>query len=149
MKIENNNRESNFNVFVISAIFFILGVASLYYSISVTVDLMSYIMEQGDVVVFDKAGFYFYGVSIVLLVFPFLVVYKKIFKRTVSGRNEAWLNYTLLLGVVLMLVIPHALSFYTDSFAQKNNYIICNNEADKSLFTTSMVYVKNRSCVFE
>jgi len=149
MNNKNELKPLNLNVVAIAIAFALLGLASLYFAVSVSIDLYSSVIKQADVIVFNKAGFYFYGVAIVLLVFPVIIIYTKILKFSISKNKEMYLNYVLLVGVVLMLAVPHVMNFYLDSYAENNNYKVCENKSDRALYTASIKYGKFGYCLGE
>lgn len=147
MNKTNEPEPSNWQVFNISIILLLLGLASLYFAITVTVELYSGTVSQASIIYFNKAGFYFYGIAIVLLVFPIIVICKKIFKFKISKQNETRLNYVLLFGILLTIAVPHLTHYYFEPYIKKVDYQICKGKSDRALYTVKIIYTKPGQCI--
>ncbi len=73
----------------------------------------------------------------------------KILKFSISKNKEMYLNYVMLVGAVLMLAAPHVMNFYLDSYAENNNYNVCENKSDRALYTVSIKYGRLGDCLGE
>ena len=138
--------QSKWQVLGSTIIFMLLGLASIYFAFTVTKELYIDFSQKSNVIIFNKAGFYFYGVALVLLVFPSIVIYTKVFRLTISKQKETWLNYVLLFGLIITFAVPHITHNYTDSIMNKYNYQKCRDKSDRALYIVTVVYAKNGRC---
>lgn len=142
----NELKPSFWQVFAISTTILLLGLASLYFAITVTINLYSSANELDSIIIFNKAGFYFFGIAIVLLVFPFVVIYTKVFKLKISKHKEIWLNFVLLFGILLTLAAPHFTHYYFESYILKSGYEVCKEKSNSALYIVTVVYAKPGYC---
>lgn len=129
--------------------FFVLGILSLWFAVNSTISLIDDIQVNADVIIFNKVGFYFYGVGLGILVFPFSIIYSKLLKLKISNKGESYLNVFLVFSILLMLILPHVAHYYVGAYMKKNDYIICKGKSKRALYTTTIEYSKEGKCRFK
>jgi len=149
MHYSEDEKSTFLSLLINMTVFFILGALSLWFAINSTTSIIYNIKLNADVIIFNKVGFYFYGIGIGLLVFPFSIIYSKILKFKISKVGEYYLNGLLVFSVLLMLLFPHIAHYYVGSYMENNAYIICKGKLDRSLYTTTIEYSKEGKCRFK
>lgn len=146
MNITEPPKPSFLYLFFGTVIFLLLGVGALYYAVIVSIDVFEYLSFPKEIFVFEKSSFYLFGVGIGLLVYPFAIIYKYVFRLTVSHLMETYLSRIMIGSVILAFMLPQAMHFYIDSYTEKNNYQICRDESHRWLHVVTIVYAKEGRC---
>ena len=114
MMEKNEAKENTYSLLKGMLVFLVLGILAIWFAMYVTVNLLGDISTNNDTIIFDKVGFYFYGIGIGLLVFPAVIIYSKLFKFNVSKKGEYFINGFLAFSVIMTLTLPHVVHNYIE-----------------------------------
>ena len=126
--------------------FSMLGIWALYYAVIVSLQLISELTNDSDILSFDKGAFYLFGVGLGLFVFVFAIIYSKIVNNKLSDIIHKLIFFSLISSVVLTFLLPQLMHFYIDSYTEKNNYEVCRDQSHRWLHAVTIVYAKNGRC---
>lgn len=143
---KNEDKASTYSLLKGMLVFLVLGLLAIWFAMYVTVNLLSDISTNNDTIIFDKVGFYFYGIGIGLLVFPVVITYSKLFKFNVSKKGEYFINGFLAFSVIMTLTLPHVVHDYIETYVENNAYITCKGKSKRSLYITTIEYSKEGKC---
>lgn len=137
---------STLKLTIITITFLFMSIGSFYFAGSASYELIQGVIDKEDLIVFNKAGLYFFGSALVFLLFPVIIIYKNIFKLDISKKTEYRLNMFLLFSVILTFAAPHLTHSYMQAFIEENNYLLCKGKSERALYITTLTYSKPGKC---
>jgi len=128
--------------------FALMAIGALAWFLLIAIETSKQLIATPESISFEKGVFYLLGVGIslgALLAFMLIEVIKK---KPPTDHVSKKIGRVALLGVVLMLLLPHAVQYGIENYLEPKGYGICDSASYQWLHHRIIVYTNNaETCI--
>lgn len=143
------DRDSSFFTMLLNVIFLsMLILFSFIWFIYSVYDLTLNIINEAQVITFNKGSMYMFGVGIGLFFLLIGLVQKGLFKKDLSEKKESFLIRGSVIGIIVMFSLPIVVDYFVEQKIRKENYVVCSDMSYQWFLYKKFVYTSsNQTCV--
>lgn len=146
MEITDPPKPSGWYILIFIIAFSVMGFTALYYAVIVSIELVTEVSSQIELITFEKGAFYLFGVGGGLLTIVFNIVYSGILKKELPDFLHVLLTRLLIGSVVLTFALPQIVHITIEPYLEDQGYQICREKSHRWLHVVTIVYTKNLPC---
>ena len=105
--------------------------------------LLDGIINNLDILVFDKSAMYLLGVGILFLNMLIMILYLTITGKHLLEDNKKNNVLFLLVPLIIAFVFPHIVHGYVKSYVNENSYVYCQDQSVVKFRLTKYIYAKD------
>ncbi len=126
-------------------VFILASVGALVWFIVTLHALVIQLINMSNSIELNKGGLYMLGVSVGLGFLSFYMVVELWKGEAPSDRFIKIIGRLILLGVALMIILPHVIHYPLEFYLQNRNYFVCEKASHRWLHARTIVYMNDQS----
>lgn len=136
--------------YTVILIFVVAFVASVIWSSTGTINLISAISNSTPRVVFDLSSFYMPGIAIISAALLFDFVYETVKKQSLPARPTRYVVIAGVIGLIVLLVMPQLVRIGVNNHLTAAHYRLCEPASYQWFIYKKLVYTQTeQDCVSE
>ena len=124
----------------------LLGIVPLYLAVTLTIELVTELSNQAELITFEKGSFYLFGVGTGLLLLAFGLIYSKLFNKEISKSLNVLLSRLVIGAVILTFILPQIIHYSVANYLENEGYQVCEEKSRRWLHNVTIVYTKTLPC---
>ncbi|EKO3925209.1 hypothetical protein GCS56_002488 [Vibrio metschnikovii] len=133
---------------LLSLAFFMLLTFGAFFWFSVSsVNLISTLRTESQVIGFDKGAMYTLGCGLGLLAITVGGLMQGILKLKLTEKQHSFFSRSIVISLLLMVIYPQVAHYTVDSYLKSKQYSICDEVSYQWLIYSKLYYTKdNMAC---
>ena len=128
--------------------FFVLAIGGLFFFGYNAFSLIRELVEESQVIFFNKGSVYFFGGALGLAVMTYWLVRNAVGSPMPESQNHI-ISYILIGTLILMFVLPHIAHYMIDDYLENKGYQICEEASYQWMYYREIVFTASQEVCAE